>query len=191
MDVDWTKLGATFVGTVPSFLGELVSKKKSESKGENKLRNEVLALPADKRHGLLENYFRAQLARVMELDAEKIDTQQPLNSLGLDSLMVIELKNVIESSLEVTIPMSRFLEGPSLSQLAGYAPGSHGRPDGHRQRVRRADGRTDCHLAACDGDRIRPHGARNRRRTVDPADGPAARFRTGINLGRPHDACGP
>jgi myxalamid-type polyketide synthase MxaB len=121
MDVDWSKLGATFVGPVPSFLGELVSKQKSETKSENKLRSDVLAAPADKRHGVLELYFRAQLARVMELDAEKIDTQQPLNSLGLDSLMVIELKNVIESSLEVTIPMSRFLEGPSLSQLAGYA----------------------------------------------------------------------
>ncbi|MBA4018630.1 MAG: hypothetical protein C0483_15805 [Pirellula sp.] len=126
MDVDWAKMGGTFVGTVPSFLLDLVGERKSESKADNKLRNEVFAAGPDKRHGVLENYFRAQLARVMELDADKIDIQQPLNSLGLDSLMVIELKNVIESSLDITIPMSRFLEGPSLSQLAGYALESMG-----------------------------------------------------------------
>ena len=121
LEVDWEKLGATYVGAVPTFLRELVTERKSEGKKESKLRAEVLATPLAGRHGVLERYFRDQLARVMELDPEKVDVQQPLNSLGLDSLMVIELKNVIETSLDVTLPMARFLEGPSLSQLAGYA----------------------------------------------------------------------
>ena len=121
MAVDWEKMGSSYVGTVPTFLADLIGKRKDDGKSDNKLRAAVIAAPADGRHAVLEDYFRAQLARVMELDADKIDVSQPLNSLGLDSLMVIELKNVIESSLEVTLPMSRFLEGPSLSQLAGYA----------------------------------------------------------------------
>lgn len=121
LEVDWDKMGATYVGAVPTYLQELVTLKKSDGKKESKLRAEVIAAPAAGRHAILEKYFRDQLARVMELDPEKVDTQQPLNSLGLDSLMVIELKNVIESSLDVTLPMARFLEGPSLSQLAGYA----------------------------------------------------------------------
>ncbi|MCE9604697.1 MAG: methenyltetrahydromethanopterin cyclohydrolase [Planctomycetia bacterium] len=120
-EVDWTKLGATYVGKVPTFLLDLVGQIKKANRQENKLRAEIMAAPREARHGLLQTYFRAQLARVMEFDPEKIDVEQPLNSLGLDSLMVIELKNVIESSLEITLPMSRFLEGPSLAQLAGYA----------------------------------------------------------------------
>ena len=120
-DVDWTKLGATYTGKVPTFLLELVGQVKKAARQENKLRTEIMTAPREARHGLLQTYFRAQLARVMEFDPEKIDVEQPLNSLGLDSLMVIELKNVIESSLEITLPMSRFLEGPSLAQLAGYA----------------------------------------------------------------------
>ena len=120
-DVDWTKLGATYTGKVPTFLVDLVGQVKKAAKQENKLRAEITAAAPTARHGILQNYFRAQLARVMEFDPEKIDVEQPLNSLGLDSLMVIELKNVIESSLDITLPMSRFLEGPSLAQLAGYA----------------------------------------------------------------------
>jgi amino acid adenylation domain-containing protein len=120
-DIDWAKMSAAYVGTVPTFLRDLIAERKADGKKENKLRNEVLTAPPAGRHAVLVEYFRAQLARVMELDAAKVDVEQPLNSLGLDSLMVIELKNVIESSLDVTLPMARFLEGPSLSQLAGYA----------------------------------------------------------------------
>lgn len=126
MDVDWEKMGATYVGAVPSYLLDLVGARKTESKADNKLRNEIAAASAEGRQQILVRYFRDQLARVMELDAEKIDVEQPLSALGIDSLMVIELKNVIESSLDITLPMSRFLEGPSLTQLAGYALESMG-----------------------------------------------------------------
>ncbi len=37
---------------------------------------------------------------------------------GLDSLMVIELKNLLESDTGVVLPIARFLEGASLVQLA-------------------------------------------------------------------------
>jgi hypothetical protein len=49
-----------------------------------------------------------------------LDIDQPLNNLGIDSLMAIELKNRIEGDLGVTVPMVKFLEGPSVRDLAGY-----------------------------------------------------------------------
>jgi hypothetical protein len=41
-----------------------------------------------------------------------------LSTLGLTSLNVLELKNALEGSLRVALPVSSFFEGASLSQLA-------------------------------------------------------------------------
>ena len=44
--------------------------------------------------------------------------QQPLTKLGIDSLMAVELKNRVEIDLELTIPVTALLQGPSLAQLS-------------------------------------------------------------------------
>ena len=57
----------------------------------------------------------------MGIEPSQIDAQQPLNTLGLDSLMAIELKSNLEARLAVSLPMARFLEGPSVTSLADCA----------------------------------------------------------------------
>src|SRR5439155_10352393 len=64
--------------------------------------------------------LREQAARVLRLPAASLDAQLPLNNLGIDSLMAIELKNRIEADLGVTVPMVKFLEGPSVRDLSGF-----------------------------------------------------------------------
>jgi acyl carrier protein len=54
----------------------------------------------------------------LKLEANQIDPRQPLNTFGLDSLMAIEIKNEMESSLGVSLPLVRFLENPDVAQLA-------------------------------------------------------------------------
>jgi acyl-CoA synthetase (AMP-forming)/AMP-acid ligase II/acyl carrier protein len=78
----------------------------------------VLALPAHERQALLEGHLRGQLARVLHLEPSAVDLDQPLNTLGLDSLTTVELKNVVEESLGVTLPVSTFFQGASTAQLA-------------------------------------------------------------------------
>jgi acyl carrier protein len=78
----------------------------------------VLAVPPHQRLVLLEKHFRDQLARVLRLDPAAIDPYQPVNTLGLDSLTTLELKNALEGSLGVTLPVSRFLKGASIHVLA-------------------------------------------------------------------------
>jgi len=56
--------------------------------------------------------------QVLRLDPSFIDVQQPLNTLGLDSLMAIELKHAIESDLGLGLPLVRYLEGPSIAVLS-------------------------------------------------------------------------
>jgi acyl transferase domain-containing protein len=78
----------------------------------------VLAAPPDDRPAVLEGQLRELVARVLRLPAPALDVEQPLNTLGVDSLMAIELKNRIEGDLGVSVPMVKFLEGPSVRDLA-------------------------------------------------------------------------
>ncbi|QDT06972.1 Phenolphthiocerol synthesis polyketide synthase type I Pks15/1 [Rubripirellula lacrimiformis] len=77
----------------------------------------------DDRTDLLVAYFADQLAKIMSMKAASLDPDQPLGGLGLDSLMAIELKNTIEARLELTLPISKFMNDPTLRSLATAAAG--------------------------------------------------------------------
>ncbi len=67
---------------------------------------------------MLQSYLSEQVARVLGLSASRLDVEQPLSNLGLDSLMAVELKNRIAVDLGVNVPMVKFLQGPSVEQAA-------------------------------------------------------------------------
>ncbi|GAB4196039.1 MAG: hypothetical protein Fur006_43060 [Coleofasciculaceae cyanobacterium] len=79
-------------------------------------RDRILAATLKERESLLESGLRELFARVLGFPATKIDPQQPLYSLGLDSLMAVELRNRIEASLGVVVPLEDFL-GFSVAQF--------------------------------------------------------------------------
>jgi acyl carrier protein len=64
----------------------------------------------------LQSYLSAQVARVLGLSASKLDLQQPLSNLGLDSLMAVELRNRIAIDLRVKVPVVKFLQGFSVDE---------------------------------------------------------------------------
>ena len=68
---------------------------------------------------LLEAYLSEKVAAVLRIPPSKLDIENSLTMLGLDSLMAIELKNRIELELNVHIPIVTFLQGPSIEQFAG------------------------------------------------------------------------
>jgi myxalamid-type polyketide synthase MxaB len=68
---------------------------------------------------LLETYLQGQAASVLKLiRTELLDPQAPLNQMGLDSLMALELRNRVETDLGMNIPMSYFLQGLSVSEMS-------------------------------------------------------------------------
>ena len=81
-------------------------------------REALLAAQPAARHQILRSYLSEQVARVLGLSASRLDVEQPLSNLGLDSLMAVELKNRIAVDLGVNVPMVKFLQGPSVAQAA-------------------------------------------------------------------------
>ncbi len=67
---------------------------------------------------ILENYIGEEIARKFKIPVRKLKFNESLISLGLDSLMAVELKNKIEKDLGLSISIVRFLEVPTIFQLA-------------------------------------------------------------------------
>lgn len=61
--------------------------------------------------------IKKQVAQVLGIPPEKLDTEQSLSNLGLDSLVVIELRKRISNELKVDVPLASFLDGSSIAKL--------------------------------------------------------------------------
>ncbi len=72
----------------------------------------------EKRLWLLETYLQKLVAAVLKVDPSEIDWQKRLSSLGIDSLMAVELQHRLETSLGIALPITRFLRGASVADLA-------------------------------------------------------------------------
>ncbi|MBE9228590.1 amino acid adenylation domain-containing protein [Phormidium sp. LEGE 05292] len=87
-----------------------------ENQGDS-LRNALVSATSVERQQLLESRLREQVARVQGFSAAKLDMQQSLANLGLDSLMAIELRNWINNEMGVKLPVIKIMEGASIAQL--------------------------------------------------------------------------
>jgi acyl carrier protein len=79
--------------------------------------------PANQRHRLLLEYIRSQALKVLGLEAtEVVDPRQPLADLGLDSLMAVELRNLLGRGLRLgrSMPATLLYDYPTISELADY-----------------------------------------------------------------------
>jgi acyl transferase domain-containing protein/acyl carrier protein len=78
------------------------------------------AAAGDDRDRLLAAYLRGEIGGIARLPAERIDERAPLATLGLDSLMGLELRDRIAADLSVTVPMVTFVQAPSVRDLVDY-----------------------------------------------------------------------
>jgi len=80
------------------------------------------------RHALLD-HLRAQVAKVLGSDpSDYIPGGIPLQERGLDSLMSVELRNLLVKSLGLPLPATLLLDYPTLDGVCGYLLSQHFAP---------------------------------------------------------------
>ncbi|MBI1357394.1 MAG: SDR family NAD(P)-dependent oxidoreductase [Acidobacteria bacterium] len=77
------------------------------------------AAPSE-RPSLLEAHLTEQLARVVRSNPAAIERTVSFQSLGLDSLMALELRNRLEAGLGLTLPVTMVWGYPNVAALAGH-----------------------------------------------------------------------
>lgn len=72
------------------------------------------------RQGILVGYLQETIAKILGIKSSTLDEQNSLTSLGFDSLMAIELRNMLKTELNIDIPVSEFMAGKSILEIASY-----------------------------------------------------------------------
>jgi acyl carrier protein len=122
MDANWAQIA----GRSPFFEG-LLDESAADQPAlpeRGQLLAELLPLPAQKRRERLLSFLRGQAVRILGLDAAfPLDPGQPLNELGLDSLMAVEMRNALGALLDRSLPATVLFDYPTLAALTDYLVG--------------------------------------------------------------------
>ncbi|RLU00286.1 type I polyketide synthase [Ketobacter sp.] len=125
MVIDWAAL-ANMSGSIPAFLSELdvkasVGVDADLQKMADEFRAGLADAPIDERTPMLIEKICEQIKRVMGLDeSDTINPNQPLQELGLDSLMAVELRNILCALIGKQLPATLMFKYPTVASLSTF-----------------------------------------------------------------------
>jgi acyl carrier protein len=64
-----------------------------------------------------------EIARVLRLPPKEVDRHRPLAEIGMDSLMMLELRATVETALQIELPMMSLANGITPSDIARRVAG--------------------------------------------------------------------
>jgi acyl transferase domain-containing protein/aryl carrier-like protein len=110
------------LGTLPPMFKLLGAQVEEPATGDGNsddgLLQQLSAAEAAERQSLLTSHLQGLVARVLQFDADQLTGQEPLTSLGMDSMMAIEMKHRLAGSVKVDISVLELLQGMTIAQLA-------------------------------------------------------------------------
>jgi len=125
LKLDAGKLGRSCERTaLAGFVSELVDSGSPAARQQDQppqsWRERILAAEAPARQALLEQLVTELMSQILRLPGAAIGPAVPLLQLGMDSLMVIELRNRIDRELALQVPASLLMSGVSVHGLAKF-----------------------------------------------------------------------
>jgi acyl carrier protein len=128
--VNWEKfLGQFPPGAKPAVFSEIVTSQGARTGGTEEAAERtgtpiiatVMDRPENDRQGLIEEHVRRQLIGVVKIDKpEQVDFKRGLSDLGLDSLMMMELRTKLQSDFNIALPAAAMFEHPTIQELSSY-----------------------------------------------------------------------
>ena len=130
--INWTRYAQQFAGARAPFFAELIASAPvevaskpvvSSKKTPPKILEQLHSAPAHLRKNILLGYVKDQALRVLGLESSQpLDKEQPLQKMGLDSLMAVELRNVLGKGLDLkrALPATLLFDYPTVTAVADY-----------------------------------------------------------------------
>lgn len=124
MKIDWAKVAQKFPNLSASpYLSNIIAKidqKTFTHQAVNNLFRELTQADSEERAILLVDYLTKAIATILNLPPKKINPDENLLDLGMDSLMVMEAINYLKTDLQLMIYPREFYDRPRISALATY-----------------------------------------------------------------------
>jgi NADPH:quinone reductase-like Zn-dependent oxidoreductase/SAM-dependent methyltransferase len=135
LPIDWPTLTRHFGGTLPPLLrdaeGGAVAEKKSapaavapQRPTEGGALADVLrALPPARRTAHMAERVAVEAAALLSTGGKPVGHDRPLNEMGLDSLLSVELRNRLARLVGKSLPATLLFNYPTIAALAGHLTG--------------------------------------------------------------------
>ncbi|PPS43906.1 type I polyketide synthase [Chroococcidiopsis sp. TS-821] len=123
LPVNWSQFLKQFPHVAAPFLESFAAAiaEPSAPPPTNSFLQQLETTPLSDRRNLLIAHVQTEVARVMRLDASQLpDPQQGFFDLGMDSLMLVELKNRLENTLGTSLPTTLPFDYPTVAALVDY-----------------------------------------------------------------------
>jgi NADPH:quinone reductase-like Zn-dependent oxidoreductase/SAM-dependent methyltransferase/acyl carrier protein len=120
--VDWAKWRQSFRGMQDNPLVERIFESGVEvqesSGGSSDWRQKIQSAAADERENVIGLAVKDVVGSVLRVKPDSLRNDQPLTDLGLDSLMGVEIENLLESSIGVALPPTSLMRARTIGQIA-------------------------------------------------------------------------
>jgi acyl carrier protein len=124
MDVDWQRFVEGRSAREAALFEELMRPRNKDAATAQRADDPLSMLrtaPANERKSRLANQIRSSARKVLSMDATSpIQDDVPLQEIGLDSLMALELRNELAQSLELTLSAGLLFNYPTVAELAEH-----------------------------------------------------------------------
>ncbi|MEU4159274.1 type I polyketide synthase [Actinoplanes sp. NPDC026670] len=130
-DVDWSLFAPAYAAARPRpLLDDLPDAQQALQSGKpapegdsrtGELRRALLAVePGRRRRTVLVDRCRQEVGRVLRMDPARVNATAPFTSMGLDSLMALEVKKGLETAVEAALPATLAWRYPTIDALAPF-----------------------------------------------------------------------
>lgn len=117
--IDWTMARRELaVVRAPTFDAIAIGSGARQAVGSAEILEKLKALPLEEATEALAEIVVEEIARVLRLPPKDIDRHRPLAEIGMDSLMMLELRNTVESSLQIELAIMSLSSGITPTDVA-------------------------------------------------------------------------
>ena len=117
--IDWGMTKRELVATrTPTFAAVGTAAASRQDADAAKMLERLRTLPPEEATAALLEVVVTEIARVLRLPAKEVDRHQPIAEIGMDSLMMLELRTTVEAALLVELPMMSLASGITPADVA-------------------------------------------------------------------------